>query len=308
MLKYIFKRLLMMIPIIIGIALLIFTIMYFSPGDPARMILGDAATDETVAQLQEEMGLNDPFFVRFFNYAKNALHGDFGRSYKTATPVFDEILARYPITIRLAVFGMLLSLTIGIPIGVISAVKQYSILDGASMLLTLILTAMPPFWLGMLMMLLFSLRLGIFPATGAEGWLSYVLPVITVSARSLANITRMTRATMLEVMAQDYIRTVRSKGAGELLVVMKHALRNALIPVITVAGVNFGILMGGAVLIESVFAMPGLGTLMVIGIRSKDIPIVMATTIVIAVVACLINLLVDILYSFLDPQLKSQLK
>lgn len=308
MAKYIVKRLLMMIPVLLGITLLIFGIMEISPSDPASIILGEGATEEAVEQLREEMGLNDPFFVRYFNYVKGVVQGDLGRSYRTGVPVFEEIVAKYPVTIKLAVFGILVSLCIGIPVGVISAVKQYSIIDGVGMFMTMLLTAMPKFWLGMLLMLIFSLKLDIFPATGAVGWMAFVLPVLTTGARSIANITRMTRATMLEVMAQDYIRTVRAKGASEMCVIMKHALRNAMIPVVTVAGVNFGHLMGGAVLIETVFAMPGLGTLMVTGIRTADIPIVMGTAIVIAAMFSLINLVVDIIYTFLDPQLKSQLK
>ena len=298
----------MMIPVLLGITLLIFGIMEISPSDPASIILGESATEEAVEQLREEMGLNDPFLVRYVDYVKGVVQGDLGRSYRTGVPVFEEIVAKYPVTIKLAVFGILVSLCIGIPVGVISAVKQYSIIDGVGMFMTMLLTAMPKFWLGMLLMLIFSLKLDIFPATGAAGWMAFVLPVLTTGARSIANITRMTRATMLEVMAQDYIRTVRAKGASEICVIMKHALRNAMIPVVTVAGVNFGHLMGGAVLIETVFAMPGLGTLMVNGIRTADIPIVMGTAIVIAGMFSLINLVVDILYTFLDPQLKSQLK
>lgn len=297
-----------MIPVLLGITLLIFGIMEISPSDPASIILGESATEEAVEQLREEMGLNDPFLVRYVDYVKGVVQGDLGRSYRTGVPVFEEIVAKYPVTIKLAVFGILVSLCIGIPVGVISAVKQYSIIDGVGMFMTMLLTAMPKFWLGMLLMLIFSLKLDIFPATGAAGWMAFVLPVLTTGARSIANITRMTRATMLEVMAQDYIRTVRAKGASEICVIMKHALRNAMIPVVTVAGVNFGHLMGGAVLIETVFAMPGLGTLMVNGIRTADIPIVMGTAIVIAGMFSLINLVVDILYTFLDPQLKSQLK
>lgn len=308
MAKYILKRLLCLIPVIFGIALLIFYIMDQAPADPAAIILGDAATEESIAQLREELGLNDPFFVRFFRYIFDALQGDFGRSYLTNVRVVDEIAVRFPVTLKLAVFGILLSLLIGIPVGIVSAVRQYSFLDYSSMLFTLVLTSMPGFWLGMLMLLLFSLKLGWFPSTGAEGFISFILPTITVSSRSMANIARMTRATMLEVLSQDYIRTARAKGAPERRVIFKHSLKNALIPVITVAGTNFGSLMGGAVLIETVFTMPGLGTLLVTAVRSQNIPVVMGCVLVIAVCFSLINLVVDLLYTFLDPRLKSQLK
>ena len=308
MAKYILKRLLCLIPVIFGIALLIFYIMDQAPADPAAIILGDAATEESIAQLREELGLNDPFFVRFFRYIFDALQGDFGRSYLTNVRVVDEIAVRFPVTLKLAVFGILLSLLIGIPVGIVSAVRQYTFLDYSSMLFTLVLTSMPGFWLGMLMLLLFSLKLGWFPSTGAEGFISFILPTITVSSRSMANIARMTRATMLEVLSQDYIRTARAKGAPERRVIFKHSLKNALIPVITVAGTNFGSLMGGAVLIETVFSMPGLGTLLVTAVRSQNIPVVMGCVLVIAVCFSLINLVVDLLYTFLDPRLKSQLK
>lgn len=308
MLKYIAKRLLTMIPVMLGISLLIFFIMDLAPGNAAISILGDAANEESIAQLEEEMGLNDPFFTRFFRYIGGVVQGDFGRSYKTGKSVVSEIAVRYPVTLKLAVFGILLSLVIGIPIGVLSAVKQYSVLDYTSMLLTLLMTSMPGFWLGMLLLLLFSLKLGWFPVTGAEGLISFVLPTVTVAARSIANIARMTRATMLEVLSQDYVRTARAKGNPERFVIFRHSLKNALIPVVTVAGTNFGALMGGAVLIESVFAMPGLGTLLVDGIRSQNTPVVMACTLLIALSFSLINLMVDILYTWLDPRLKSQLK
>ena len=308
MLKYIGKRLLLLIPVMLGISLLIFFIMDLAPGNAATAMLGDAATPEAVAALEEEMGLNDPFFLRFFRYIGDVLHGDFGRSYKTGESVVKEIAVRYPVTIWLAVFGILLSLLSGIPIGFLSAVKQYSILDYASMVFTLLLTSMPGFWLGMLLLLLFALKLDWFPVTGVEGWISFVLPTITVASRSMANIARMTRATMLEVLSQDYVRTARAKGNPERAVIFRHSLKNALIPVVTVAGTNFGTLMGGAVLIESVFAMPGLGTLRVDSIRSQNIPVVMACTLIIALSFSLINLVVDLLYTWLDPRLASQLK
>lgn len=306
MLQYICKRILMIIPVILGITLLIFTILSLSPGDPARMMLGDSAAPEEVQQLREELGLNDPLPVRYIKYMADALQGDFGQSYRTRVPVFEEIFSRFPVTLRLAVFGILIAVVFGIPIGIVSAVKRYSIFDNIGMLFTLLLTSMPGFWLGLLLMLLFSVQLDWLPATGVNSWVCYILPSITISSRTMAVIARMTRTTMLEVNMQDYIRTARAKGASELRIIVHHALKNTLIPVITVAGMNFGALLGGTVLIESVFAMPGVGTLLVNAIRTKDIPIVMADTMFIAVCFSLINLLVDVLYSFIDPRIKSQ--
>lgn len=306
MLKYICKRVLMIIPVILGITILIYLILSLSPGNPARMMLGDSATEEEVLKLEEQLGLHDPLPIRYLRYMKNALCGDFGLSYRTKTPVFDEIFSRFPITLTLAVLGILIAVAIGIPIGIISAVKRYSIFDYLGMLFTLLLTSMPGFWLGLLLMLLFAVQLDWLPATGANSWACFILPAITISSRTMAVIARMTRTTMLEVNMQDYIRTARAKGASELRIIVHHALKNTLIPVITVVGMNFGSLLGGTVLIEAVFAMPGVGTLLVNAIRTKDIPVVMGATMFIAVCFSLINLLVDVLYSFIDPRIRSQ--
>ena len=306
MLKYILKRFLMIIPVMLGITLLIFTIMSFSSGDPARIILGDGASEEDILQLRDELGLDDPFFVRYFNYMKNALRGDFGRSYKTNTPVFEEIFSRFPVTLILPVLGILIAIFFGVPIGIISAIKRYSVFDNIGMLFTLLLTAMPGFWLGLILMLFLSVKLDVLPATGIGSWVCYIMPSFTISARTMAVIARMTRTTMLEVIEQDYIRTARAKGATEYRIVVKHALKNTLIPVVTVAGMNFGQLLGGTVLIEAVFAMPGVGTLLVNAIRTKDLPIIMADTMFIALCFSIINLAVDLLYSFIDPRIKSQ--
>ena len=306
MTKYIIKRLLCLIPVILGITLLIFFIMDMAPGDPAATILGDAANEESIALLREELGLNDPFFVRFFRYVFDALHGDFGRSYSTNVPVMEEIAVRFPVTLKLAVFGILLSLVVGIPIGIISAVRQYSLLDYSTMLFTLILTSMPGFWLGMLLLMLFSLKLGWFPATGAVGWISFVLPTITVASRSMANIARMTRTTMLEVLGQDYVRTARAKGIPEKVVVMSHALRNALIPIITIIGTQLAGVLGGSVLTETVFAWPGVGRLIVDSLNMRDTPLVTGSIIMTTILLSFVLLLVDLLYAAVDPRIKAQ--
>ena len=308
MFKYIGKRILAMIPVVLGISFIIFTIMNTTPGDPARLILGDAASTEDVEALREEMGLNDKFFTRYLNYVKNAVRGDFGVSYRTRVPVYDELFGRLPSTLKLAFGATVLMVIIGIPIGIVSAVKQYSIIDTASLFSAFLLTSMPGFWLGLMLILLFSLKLDLLPATGVDTWKHYILPSITLAAANMASLVRMTRSSMLEVIRQDYVRTAKAKGAGELRIIFKHALRNALLPVITIVGMNFGVMLGGTMIIESVFAMPGLGTMTITSIRMKDTPYVMASVLFVTIAIGIMNLLVDILYTYVDPRLKTQLK
>lgn len=306
MLKYIAKRVLMMIPVILGISLIVFSIMELSPGDPVTLMLGDGASEQAVAELREQMGLNDNFFVKYARYVGNAVTGDFGISYRNKVPVINEIASRFPTTLTLTFWGVAISVLIGIPVGVISAIRQYTFIDAISLFSALILTSMPAFWLGLLLILLFSLKLGWLPATGIATMQHFIMPAITLAAASMATIIRMTRSTMLEVIRQDYIRTAKAKGASAFRIVYKHALRNALLPIVTVVGLNFGTQLGGAIVIESVFAMPGIGTLMVAAVRTKDTPIVMASVLFVALLAGLINLLVDVLYVYIDPRLKSQ--
>ena len=306
MLKYIGKRILMMVPVIVGVSFIIFSIMNLTPGDPARLILGENADYEAVLALREDLGLNDNFFVRYGRYVLNAFRLDFGQSYRTRLPVYQEIFARFPNTLALAFWGMALAVVIGLPIGVISAVKQYSLIDGVSLAVALILTSMPAFWLGLLLMLQFSLRLNLLPATGADTWRNFVLPSITLAVGTMAILIRMTRSTMLEVIRQDYIRTAKAKGADTKRVIFVHALRNAMLPVITIIGINFGFQLGGAIITESVFAMPGLGSLMITSVRMKDTPVVMASVLFVAIIAGVVNLLVDIIYVYIDPRIKSQ--
>lgn len=307
MLKFIGRRLLWMIPVILGISFILFSILEMMPGNPAQIILGDRAEPEAVAALEEEMGLNDPFLTRYVRYVKDALSGDFGLSYRTRVPVFQEILARLPVTLILAIGGLLLTVIIGIPIGILSAVKQYSLLDNISMVAALILNSMPSFWLGMILMLFFALTLGILPATGnVDGIRSYILPWISIATGMLAALIRMTRSSMLEVIRQDYINVARAKGANEKGVIWKHALRNALLPIVTIIGMDFASLMGGTLITEQLFALNGLGTLIINSVRTKDIPLVMAGVLFISLVSGIINLLVDVLYMYIDPRLKSQ--
>ncbi len=304
MLKYISKRLLFIIPVIIGISFILFSILSLSPGDPARTILGTDANEEAVLQKQIELGLDKPFIVRYLNYMSGLIQGDLGTSYKSGEPVINEIALRFPYTIRLAVFSVLIALIVALPIGIISAVKQYSALDTISIVAALIGASFPNFWLGLLLILFFSLKLNILPTYGVEVWQGYILPSITLGLGPMAMLTRMTRSSMLEVIRMDYVRMARSKGASELSIILKHALRNALLPVITITGTILGVLMGGAVLIEMVFSINGMGSMIVSGIREKDIPIVMGGVLIISVIYSLLNLIVDLLYGLIDPRIK----
>ncbi|MGY0394248.1 nickel ABC transporter permease [Fusobacterium sp.] len=306
--KYVLKRILLLIPVLLGVSLLVFAIMSLTPGDPAQLILGENAPKAAVLKLREEMGLNDPFFMQYFRFVKNAIMGDFGRSYTTGREVFGEIFARFPNTLILAVIGIIISVCIGIPIGIISATRQYSFLDSFSMVIALLGVSMPVFWLGLMLILTFSVKLGWLPSGGYNGLSSIILPAITLGVGSAAIITRMTRSSMLEVIRQDYIRTARAKGVTEKVVINKHALKNALIPIITVVGLQFGHLLGGAVLTESVYSWPGVGRLMVDAIRQKDTPTVLAAVVFLAAAFSVVNLLVDILYAYVDPRIKSQYK
>ncbi len=306
--KYILKRLLLLVPVLLGVSFLVFTIMSFTPGDPAQLILGENAPASAIAALREEMGLNDNFFLQYARFVGKGITGDFGRSYTSGREVFGEIFARFPNTLILAVVGVIIAVLIGIPVGIISATKQYSLLDSTSMILALLGVSMPNFWLGLMLILTFAVGLGVLPSGGFNGLKSIILPAITLGTGAAAIITRMTRSSMLEVIRQDYIRTARAKGLGEKKVINKHALKNALIPVITVVGLQFGYLLGGAVLTETVYSWPGVGRLMVEAIRQKDTPTVLAAVVFLAAAFSVVNLLVDILYAFVDPRIKSQYK
>lgn len=307
MYKYVIKRLLFTIPVIFGAIFLVFTIMQLTPGDPGALILGITAKPEDIAALNHELGADRPFLVQFIDYMKNLIfHFDFGESYRTGKPVFDSILSRFPTTFWLALWSMILSSIIGIGFGIVSAVKQYSAIDNALTTLAMLLSAMPGFWLGLMLMMLFSLKLGLLPSSGIDTWAGYVLPVVTLSLGAAASQMRLTRSTMLETIRMDYIRTAKSKGAPEKIVILKHALKNALLPVITSMGMSFGGSLGGAVIIETVFGLPGVGMLIVDSIRQKDVPMVMAATIFLAVLFCLVMLVVDILYAYIDPRIKAK--
>ncbi len=308
MLKYILKRLLMAIPVLLGVTFIVFTIMSFTPGDPVQTMLGDNYSQEAYDEITEELGLNDPFLVRYVNYVVDLVQGDMGVSYSTKRAVSDEIFARFPATVRLAGAAIFLAVVFGIPLGVISATKQYSFFDSGSMFVALVGVSMPNFWLGIMLILLFAANLGWLPASGDKGFLALILPAVTLSANSLATITRMTRSSMLETIRMDYIRTARAKGLRESRVIIHHALRNAMIPVITSVGLQFGFALSGAVLVETVFSWPGIGRLLVDTIKLKDTPVVLGVVVVMAASFTVINLVIDILYACFDPRIRTQYK
>lgn len=306
--KFILKRLVLMIPVLIGVTLLVYMILHFAPGDPAKVILGEQATPEQIEELREQLGLNDPVLVQYANYIINLVQGDMGMSYKTKGPVSDEVFNRFPNTMKLTACAMLLAVVAAVPLGVVAAVKQNTLFDSVSMIIALIGVSMPIFWLGLLLILLFSLRLGIFPSSGSEGWKSIVLPAVALGFNHMASIARTTRSSMLETIRADYIRTVRAKGVAYNKAITKHALKNALIPTITVIGLQIGFMLGGSVLTETVFAWPGVGRLMVDSINGRDIPMVMGCIILVCATFSIVNLIVDLLYAAVDPRIKSQYK
>ena len=332
MFVYLIKRLLMLIPVLLCVSILVFLIMrVFSP-DPALIVLGQHATTEKINVWREQMGLNEPIVYQYLDYMQGVFHGDFGLSYFTNTPVVDELVARLPATIELAILAIILSSVVGVFLGVLSAVKKNSIIDNLTMTTALIGVSMPVFWLGMLLIIVFSGYLHIFPSGGridtlmrpmdGTGFYFFdtliigdyeaffnalqhaILPAVTLAGYSMAIITRMTRSSMLDILHQDYIRTARAKGLSAFKVIGKHAFRNALLPIITVIGLQFGALLSGAVLTETVFAWPGIGSYSVECILRSDFPVIQAVVLIVATVFVVMNLVVDLLYAALDPRVK----
>ena len=305
--KYVLKRLAMLIPVLIGVTFMVYFILSLSPGDTAAMIAGESADAETIEATRKDLGLDQPVIVQYGKYMLNLLHGDMGKSYKTKRDVFPTIMAAFPNTAKLAFWSILVAVAIALPIGIISATRQYSAIDNVGMVAALLGVATPNFWLGLMLIIVFSLNLGWLPSGGMGSWKNYIMPAITLGTGDAALICRMTRSSMLEVIRQDYIRTAKAKGASPRRVTYGHALRNALLPVVTVIGTNFGFALGGSIVLEQVFTIPGLGQLMINAIRQKDTPIVMGAVMTTAIFASLINLLVDIVYTYIDPRLASRL-
>jgi len=309
MIKYILRRLLLLIPILLAVTFIVFSLLQMTPGDPAKLILGEHANAERIEALRKEMGLDQPFIVQYFMFVKNlVLKFDIGNSYITRKPVATEIMSAFPSTLKLAFSAILVAIGVGIPIGVISAIKQYSVFDNIVMFFGLVGISMPVFWLGLLLITLFSVQLKILPSSGFSSFSHMILPAFTVGAQSVAIVARMTRSSMLEVIRQDYIRTIRAKGQKESAIILFHALRNALLPIITVIGLQFGSLLSGAVMCETIFSIPGVGRLMVEAVKSRDYPIVLGGVLFIAFGFSLVNLFIDILYGFVDPKIRSQYK
>jgi len=319
MLSYIIRRIFQLIPVVLGVTFIVFTLTYISPGDPARMLLPQDAKDEEVAALRSAMGLDQPFIVQYYHFLfgydgpgdsfdyKGLFLLDLGRSYVSNRPVFGTILERFPNTVLLSLLALSLSVVVAIPFGILSATRQYSRTDMAVTVLALVGISIPAFWLGMMLIWVFSVKLHLFPSLAVPSNPgSIVLPVITLAALSMAVQARMTRSSMLEVIRQDYIRTARAKGLSEEKVIRKHALRNALIPVVTVIGLQVGQLLVGAVLTETVFSYPGIGTIMVDAIQRKDTPQILASVVFMALVFAVVNLFVDVLYAFIDPRIRVQ--
>ena len=296
-----------MIPILLGILLLVFTISYFTPGDPVAAMLGSNYSEELYQQKMAEFGLDKPFVERYVSYVWGIVtRFDFGKSFVTGASVGGEMVRRMGVTIRMGVLSVICSLIIGVSFGVLSATKQHSALDTTVTVFAMFIAAMPGFWLGLMLILIFALRLGLFPATGIDTWRHWVLPVMTQALGALALLTRMTRSSVLEVIRQDHTRTARSKGLSEGEIIRKHVLKNSLIPVITIVGMQIGMVMAGSVIVESIFSIPGLGSYMLRGITSRDYPIINGCVLLMSTCICVMNLVTDLAYGFVDPRIKAQ--
>lgn len=308
--KFISRRLIQIIPVLIGVTILTFSMMHLVPGDPAQIMAGESASPEQIELVRQRLGLNEPILVQYWDYITGVVTGDLGNSIRSGRPVSTEIFGRIMPTIELAFYSTLLSVFMGLIAGIVSAVKRYSLSDSAIMVLALFGVSMPNFWLGLMLIqwLVIGVTIGPittswFQASGWGSWQQMVLPVITLGTAGAAVIARMTRSSMLDVINQDYITTARAKGVKERVIIYKHALKNALIPVVTVVGLQFGSLLGGAVLTETVFAINGLGRLIVDSIRARDFPIVQGGVLVFSLLFVLVNILVDILYGFLNKRI-----
>ena len=307
MYKYILKRLLLMILVLAGVAVIIFTIMYFVPGDPTNTILGSTATEAERAYLREQLGLNKPYIVRLMDFLKQLfLHFDFGTSYITNKPVLPTLMERFPRTAIITLGSIVIALCLGLPLGINAAIHQDTILDRISMVVALLGVSVPNFWLALLMILLFSLNLGWLPPFGYDSVMCYIMPWIASCFGTLAQLSRQSRSSMLEVIRQDYITTARAKGVSRSGVIFHHALPNALIPVLTVVGTSIGVGFTGSLIIEKVYSIPGIGSYMIDAINQRDYQVVQGSVVFTAFLFSMIMLLVDVVYAFVDPRIKAQ--
>ena len=305
MLTYLARRVLAVVPVLFGVTLAVFSMLFLVPGDPVKMMLAEfVTTPDQIAQMRAQLHLDEPIWRQYGRFVGNALRGDLGTSIRSRRPVAVEIAENVGSTAQLALASMAVAIGLGIPLGLVAALARNSWLDVGSMVVALLGVSMPSFWLGLLLIFAFSLHLAWFPATGGGDLLHLILPSVTLGTIASAIIARLTRSTMLEVLGQDYVRTARAKGLAWWSVVVRHALKNALIPVVTIFGLQFGNLLAGAVIVETVFSRPGLGRLIVGGILAKDFPLVQGTVLFVATAYVLINVLVDVAYAFLDPRIR----
>lgn len=302
--KFILRRLVLSLPVLIGISLITFVLIYYLPADPARMYAGPNASVETVARIREQLGLNDPLWKQYFRYVGRAVQGDLGFSYDLQMPVLQAILARFPYTLQLIFGGILVELLIGVPVGILSAVRQYSWWDRAGMVIALLGVSTPPFWLGLLLLFWFSFKLPIFPLGGVGTPAHLVLPALTAGLGGAAWYARMARSSTLDVLTADYVRTARAKGLTERGVLLRHVLPNALNPIVTMAGMDIPWFVGGVVLVEQVFAWPGIGRMAVEAIIQVDIPLIMGTVIFTAVLVVVSSILIDVVQGIIDPRIR----
>lgn len=308
MLKYIGRRLLVMIPVLLGVLIIVYALSCFMPGDPVRNALGtNNYTQEQYDAMEHQMGLDRPFIVQLGDYLWGVItRFDLGEAYSTKQPVTESLALRVGVSIKLGLMSLCLAALIGIPIGIFSAIRQNTVADYIITTLSIILASLPAFWLAMESIQIFAAKLHVLPASGLTSWKHYILPVACSSMMTLASLVRMTRSSMLEVIRQDYIRTARSKGMKEKRVIFKHGLKNALIPIITVVGNQVGMVVGGSIIVETIFNIPGMGMLMMGAINQRDYPLIMGVTLVTSIFVCVCNLLVDIIYSMIDPQIRGQ--
>ena len=302
--RYVFRRLISMLLVLLASVVLIFTLMYFVPGDPALSLLGENATVEAVTDIHEKLGLDDPYVVRLGRYIWDFVHGDLGISYRSKRPVLDELLARYPTTLIITFGSITLGILIGISAGIVSAVKQYSLFDRIFTAISLFGASAPSFWTAMVLVLIFSIWLRWLPATGSYSLKHWLLPIFTLGLQCSASIMRMTRSSMLEVIRQDYVRTARAKGQTEFNVIVNHALRNALIPILTTIGIKITGFIGGSVLVETVFALPGMGKYILDSVTFQDYPVVQGGVVWICLNCIVITFVVDLLYGIFDPRIR----
>lgn len=307
MIRYIVKRLLWLIPVLLGVITISFVLTAITPGDPVDSLIGADASQEAKDSLRAELGLDQPLLVRYVKYIVDFVtKGDLGTSYRSKEPVLKEILHRYPKTMVLAFLSLLLAVIVGIPLGVISSVKQNTWIDNTSMATSLVAVSMPQFWLGLLLIIAFAVKLRWLPASGVSKTVGWILPIVTCGFGSSANIARITRSSMLEVIRQDYVRTARAKGQKDTVIILKHALKNALIPIITSVGSQVSVMLGGTVTIEAVFSIPGIGKYMVDSLSQRDYPAIQGGILFLAVVFSIVNLLVDIAYAYVDPRIMAK--